>query len=78
MWGVPRLPINRDEGFPDVASYVTQASVNCDFSSLNNRPGSSPSDYQNSESREKSGSKALLHGKLPVCGVDESRLFNYV
>ena len=76
--GVPILRPIRKQSFPNVAkpSFATQASVCCDFSSLKNRR-SSPSDYQNLESREISGSEALLRGKQLVCGVDEFRLFDH-
>jgi hypothetical protein len=73
------VPILRSISFPNVAkpSFVTQASVHCDFLSLKNRP-LSLSDYQNSESRETSGRKALLPGKPPVRGMDKFRLFDNV
>jgi len=79
VWSLPALPVVRNQSFPNIAepSFAIQASAGCNFSSLKNRR-SSPSDYQNSESREKSGSKALLGGKPPVCGVEEFRLVGHV
>jgi len=73
VWSLPALPVVRNQSFPNIEepSFATQASAGCDFSSLKNRR-SSPSDYQNSESREKSGRKP------PVCGVEEFRLVGHV